>query len=511
MSKLLLLLGDQLDQHQQAIRELDKQQDHILMAELTDEAGYVPHNRRKIALIFSAMRHMAKGLRDSGYRVTYFTYQQSVEAGLNSISELVCHQLKQHAYQAFAYVEAGEYRLDQELDTLTKRLDVPTEKFDCSNFIFSRKTMLGWFEGKKSPRMEHYYRWARQQTGWLMDNNKPLGGQYNYDKQNRQPWDPSVVPPPALQFEPDTITQDVIALVNETFAHHPGTLHDFAMAVTTQQAEQALDDFIQLRLPSFGDYQDALADNQSTVFHSLLSAYINIGLLSPVKVCEAVVKAYEDGRAPLNAVEGFIRQILGWREYVRGLYWHCGPDYQHRNALNSTTPLPDWFWTGDTRMRCVSQAISSSLNQAYAHHIQRLMVIGNFALLTGLDVKAVCRWYLAVYIDAFEWVELPNTLGMALYADDGFVASKPYAASGRYINKMGNHCKNCAYNINQTTGNKACPFNALYWQFIHRHQSKFKDNPRMALMLSQWQKKSHDDQQALLDWSEHLLERLDSL
>ncbi|GGD69162.1 cryptochrome/photolyase family protein [Lacimicrobium alkaliphilum] len=511
MPKLLLLLGDQLDQHQSALEALNKNQDHILMAELADEAAYVPHNKIKIALIFSAMRHFANALDKAGYQVIYYDYLQTTKAGLHSVSQLVRHQLQQSDYNAFHYVEPEEHRLDSELGNLEQELPLTVRSLSGSNFIFTREQMLDWFSGRKSPRMEHYYRWARQHTGLLMEGKQPVGGQYNYDKQNRQPWKDTLQPPSVLAFTPDEITQQVLELVQEKFPDNPGRLDNFSLAVTSSEARQALDDFIHHRLSAFGDFQDALADNTNTAFHSLLSAYINIGLLNPRQVCSAAVKAYENGQAPLNAVEGFVRQILGWREYIRGLYWLCGPQYASKNALNAYEPLPDWFWNGNTHMRCISQAVKSSLDQAYAHHIQRLMVIGNFALLSALDVKQVCRWYLAVYMDAFEWVELPNTLGMALYADDGFVASKPYAASGRYINKMGNHCKHCVYNVNQATGNKACPFNALYWHFIHRHQHRFSNNPRMSLMLSQWHKKPAEDQHALLEWSEHLLSNMNAL
>lgn len=510
MPNLLLLSGDQLDHHQPAIRALNKDKDHILMTELTDEAAYVPHNKLKIALIFSAMRHFADSLRRSGYRVTYFQYQQSKEAGLNSFSQLIRHQLQQSHYTQFYYVEPGEHRLVAEFIALEGELRIPVKALPGSNFIFSKPEILDWFSGRKQPRMEHYYRWARQRTGLLMNGNQPEGNQYNFDKQNRQPWNADLTPPQPVCFAPDAITKDVLELVHKEFAGNPGKLDNFSLAVTAEQATVALNDFIQHRLALFGNYQDALADDNNTVFHSLLSAYINIGLVNPMQVCRAAIEAYDKG-LPLNATEGFVRQILGWREYVRGLYWFCGADFENNNALDARRDLPKWFWSGKTHMRCVSQAITSSLDQAYAHHIQRLMVIGNFALLSGLDVKTVCRWYLAVYVDAFEWVELPNTLGMALYADDGFVASKPYAASGRYINKMGDHCKHCVYSVNQTTGHKACPFNALYWHFIHRHQHRFNDNPRMALMLSQWQKKTDQEQQALIDWAESLLANLDRL
>jgi len=292
-----------------------------------------------------------------------------------------------------------------------------------------------------------------------------------------------VTPPSPRRFPPDAMTQEVLALVATRFPDGFGSLDGFAWPVTPEQAEMALADFIAHRLPSFGDYQDAMASGQPFLFHSLLSTSLNLGLLSPAVCCAAAEHAWREGRAPLNAVEGFIRQILGWREYVRGLYWLRMPDYAATNALGATRPLPAFYWSGETPMACLASAIRQTRDHAYAHHIQRLMVTGNFALLAGLDPVAVNAWYLAVYADAFEWVELPNTHGMALFADGGVMASKPYAASGAYINRMSDHCRDCAYDVRESLGPKACPFNALYWDFIARHAARFRDNPRMAMPL----------------------------
>ncbi|WP_102797840.1 cryptochrome/photolyase family protein [Bowmanella denitrificans] len=508
--KLLLLLGDQLCLKHPVLQHLNPATDHILMAELPDEASYVPHNKLKIALVFSAMRHFAAALMQQGFSVHYYQYTDTKDRW-QSFDALLQYQLSCFAYQALYLVEPGEHRLQSQFNQWADSLPVPVRQFDSHHFIFSRQQMLDWFAGKQQPRMEHFYQWARRQTGLLMSGSNPEGGKFNFDKHNRRAWPANLTPPKAQRFDTDDITTKVLALVEKEFAQNPGRLEHFHFAVTACQAEQALDDFIQTRLANFGDYQDALADDEPGVFHSLLSAYINLGLLAPITVCRRAEAAYYQGQAPINAVEGFIRQVLGWREYVRGLYWHCGEDYANNNHFNATHPLPKWFWQGTVRMRCVQQAVGNSLHLAYAHHIQRLMVIGNFALLAGLDVKQVCQWYLAVYIDAFEWVELPNTLGMALYADGGLLASKPYAASGNYLNKMGSHCQHCPYSPKLLTGNKACPYNSLYWRFIDIHQQEFAANPRMALMVSQWHKKSHEQRSAIRHWADGLIRRIDSL
>ncbi|AWL12853.1 (6-4) photolyase [Saliniradius amylolyticus] len=510
MSQLLLLLGDQLDHHHPIFQSLDTVQDTIIMAELVSETHYVPHNKLKIALIFSAMRHFADELKQRGFKVSYYPYEDT-EGWCADFKQLLEKQLSEKTYQSLHLIEAGEHRLQEQFLHWQQSWSIEVKIHPASHFFFSVRQMQDWFGGRKAPRMEHFYRWARQKTGLLMQGGEPEGGQYNFDKHNREPWDANKTPPPPITFPIDSSTQNVLELVEERFADFPGQLKHFDFAVTTKQAEQALQDFIEHRLPEFGAYQDALSDKNSKLYHSLLSAYINLGQLNPMAVCQAAERAYYEGKAPLNAVEGFIRQILGWREYVRGIYWWQGKDYADRNALRATRALPDWFWSGNTQMRCLQKAIQSSLESAYAHHIQRLMVIGNFALLAGLDVKAVCQWYLAVYIDAFEWVELPNTLGMALYGDGGLLASKPYAASGRYIHKMGNHCQHCRYKPTRMTGPDACPYNALYWHFIHRHRERLEKNRRMGLMLSQWQKKSNEEQQAILDWAEHNLGTLSQL
>lgn len=508
MSKLCLILGDQLSQSLSALQQLDKESDHIMLAELYTETHYVKHNKLKIALIFSAMRHFARQLREAGYHVVYHSYANT-KGNSASFTAVLEQQLSQHHYQQLVCTEPGEYRVLKEMQTWQQLFALETVILPDARFFFSIEQMNAWFSSKKEPRMEHFYQFARKQTGLLMEEGKPTGGRFNFDKENRHAWQASTPLPPVLEHQKDAITLEVLNLVAEEFAAYPGDLKNFNFAVERQQALTALGHFIEHKLPQFGQFQDALSDQNNTLFHSLIASYMNIGLLLASEVCEAAIAAYRDDHAPLNAVEGFVRQVLGWREYVRGLYWHQGEAYKQQNALNALTPLPRWFWDAKTQMRCMHKAISHSLNDAYAHHIQRLMIIGNFSLIAGLDVDEVCNWYLGVYIDAFEWVELPNTLGMALYADNGLLASKPYAASANYINKMGDHCASCSYNPKLVTGAKACPYNALYWDFIQRHQERFAKNPRMALMVKQWQKKDIPSQQAITQWAATLIEKLD--
>jgi deoxyribodipyrimidine photolyase-related protein len=321
----------------------------------------------------------------------------------------------------------------------------------------------------------------RHKTGWMMDGEQPLGSQWNYDRENRKAIPRSVTIPAWRRFQPDPITQSVMKLVRVRFLDDFGELDSFGWAVTRQDALIALDDFIQNNLPSFGDYQDAMQQGEDSLFHATLSPYINIGLLSPREVCEAALQAYQQGSAGIASVEGFIRQILGWREFMRGVYWLKMPGYRSSNYFQAIRPLPDFYWNGNTDMNCLHESIDATRRNAYAHHIQRLMLTGNFALLSGIDPVEVENWYLSVYADAYEWVEMPNTLGMGLYADGGVVASKPYAASGAYINRMSNYCQKCVYDPKNKLGEKACPFNYLYWNFLMENEDKLKSNPRMAL------------------------------
>jgi deoxyribodipyrimidine photolyase-related protein len=347
--------------------------------------------------------------------------------------------------------------------------------------------------------LEYFYRELRREHDILMDGDEPIGSKWNYDSENRGSFNkqgPGPVPSPK-SFKPDSITKEVIELVNQHFADHPGNLEHFDWPVTPKQARQALDDFVQHRLPSFGEYQDAMWTDEPYLYHSRISAAMNLKLINPREVIEAALIAYRAGKAPLNAVEGFVRQILGWREYVRGIYWLYMPEYLERNSMSAKHNLPDFYWTGDTEMNCLRHAIGQTLEYGYAHHIQRLMVTGLFSLLLGVEPKAVHEWYLAVYVDAVEWVELPNTLGMSQFADGGEMASKPYIASGKYIQRMSNYCSGCRFDPAKSTGENACPFTTLYWDYLDRHHAALKSNHRMSMQLKNLERKTPEDLAAI--------------
>ncbi len=374
---------------------------------------------------------------------------------------------------------------------------MPVEIRRDRRFVIGRRAFADWMARQAEPRMEWFYRDMRRHTGLLMEGDEPAGGRWNFDADNRKRADAGVAYPRPPHFAPDRITEDVLALTEVRFAGHFGRLEGFGFAVTAAQAEAAQAWFLDEALPHFGDTQDAMLAGEPVLWHSLLSPYINSGLLDPIALCRAVEARYRAGQVPLNAAEGFIRQIIGWREYVRGIYWWTGPDYVRRNALGATRPLPGFYWTGDTRSRCLSEAIGQTRDLAYAHHIQRLMVTGNFALLIGADPAAVHVWYLEVYADAYEWVELPNTLGMSQFADGGLLGSKPYAAAGAYINRMSDYCRHCHYDVRKRTGDDACPFNALYWDFLARNRALLGDNERLAMPYRNWDRFGADEQVAI--------------
>jgi deoxyribodipyrimidine photolyase-related protein len=502
---LTLVLGDQLSLANPALAATDRERDPVLLAEVAEEAAYVAHNRHKIALIFSAMRHFRDALEAEGYTVHYIAYEDGVE----SLEAAARRALDASKGGALRCCEPGEARLAEAMAGWEERLGVPVTLLEDSRFLCSSDDFAAWAKGRKQLRMEYFYREMRRRYQLLLDDDgEPEGGQWNYDADNRSGWRASEAVPERPAAPLDDITREVLALVAERFPDNPGDLEAFRLAVTAAEAQAQFQWFLDHALDRFGTYQDALAEESPWLFHSLISMYLNIGLLEPLALCRAVEARWRDGGCSLAAAEGFIRQILGWREYVRGIYWLHMPGYGEHNALAATRPLPGWFWSGDTDLRCLQQALKQTLDLGYAHHIQRLMVIGNFALLAGLDVRAVCDWYLAVYVDAFEWVELPNTLGMALYGDGGIMASKPYAASGKYIQRQGNHCASCRYDVRKTTGEGACPYNALYWRFIDRHADYLKKNARMGLMVGSWQKRKAAERRAIVAWADGELERL---
>lgn len=500
---LILVLGDQLSLQHGALKGATAGVDTVLLAEVQEEAQYVHHNRHKIAFIFAAMRQFRDQLRAQGFEVVYFDYEE----GKASLLAAVEDALEGRDFGAVKVCAPGEYRL---LSAMRKwSLDVPVQLVPDDRFLASEEEFADWAEGRKQLRMEYFYRLMRRKYNILLDaEGGPEGGKWNYDASNRQGWRGAETVPARPEVVIDPGTKAVLELVNRAFPDNPGNLDRFYLAVTAEQAEGHLQWFIEHALPCFGQFQDALAEESPWLFHSLVSMYLNVGLLDPLFACRQVEQAWRDGHCELAAAEGFIRQVLGWREYVRGIYWLKMPEYGKLNSLDATRQLPDWFWTGETRMRCLRVAIDQSLELGYAHHIQRLMVIGNFALLAGLDVESVCEWYLAVYVDAFEWVELPNTLGMALHGDGGVMASKPYAASGKYIQRQGNHCKQCAYSPARTTGEGACPYNSLYWHFIDRNLESLRGNPRMGLVVRNWERRAPQDREAVIAWAEQELESL---
>ncbi|GAB5504476.1 cryptochrome/photolyase family protein [Pyruvatibacter sp.] len=508
MATVRLILGDQLSPAMSSLADIDPDTDTILLAEVMAECTYVKHHKKKIIFVLSAMRHFAHELEEQGYNVDYIKLTDKGNTG--TLKGEVERALKRHKANRLVVTRSGEFRLAEDLETWCTDLGVDVELRDDDRFLCKLDEFNEWAEGRKELRMEYFYREMRRKTSFLMDQNeKPEGGQWNFDKDNRKPIKGDLDFPGPSKFTPDEITQEVIDLVNSEFADHFGQSGSFTFATTRSQAEHALRHFIQHALPRFGDYQDAMTDKDPHLFHSVISTYLNAGLLDAHAVCAAAENAYKNGDAPLNAVEGFIRQIIGWREFVRGIYWREMPDYKTRNTLNASAPLPDFFWTGETKMACMAQAIGQTRDHAYAHHIQRLMVTGNFALIAGLHPDEVNDWYMRVYSDAYEWVELPNTHGMAIWADGGVVGSKPYAASGKYIDRMSDHCSNCAYSVKEQTGETACPFNALYWDFLARHEERFKKNGRMGLVMKSLERMNSQKLDATRQRAADILKNLD--
>jgi deoxyribodipyrimidine photolyase-related protein len=479
---LRLVLGDQLNRTVASLADLDRARDVVVLVEVAEEATYVRHHKKKIAFLFAAMRHFAAELEAEGVTVDYVRLDDPANRG--GLTDELARAVARHGPERVVVTEPGEYRVRAMMEGWADALDLEVEiraddRFFCSSEGFER-----WAAGKKQLRMEFFYREMRRSTGLLMTpSGEPEGGRWNYDQENRKPADAGLAFPGPFRVEPDATTREVLDLVAARFDDHFGDLEPFGFAVTRAEALRALDRFVARALGAFGDYQDAMVDGEDWLFHSVLSQYLNCGLLLPREVCDAAEAAYREGRAPLNAVEGFIRQILGWREFIRGVYWRYMPDYAERNALDAHRPLPDFYWTGATEMNCLAKVVDQTRREAHSHHIQRLMVTGNFALLLGVEPAEVNEWYLVVYADAYEWVELPNVTGMALFADGGLFASKPYAASGAYIDRMSDFCKSCRYNVKKKNGPDACPFNYLYWNFVLENRDTLQANPRVQPVL----------------------------
>jgi len=483
MRNLIVVLGDQLDDHSAAFDGYDPAQDRIWMCEAPAEATYAWSHKARLAIFLAAMRHFRVALEARGWAVDYHATAEHPHATLAEALAAAITALKPNH---LIVVEPGEWRLTRDIERVCAAVALSFEVRIDRHFITTVAEFHDWMGARKQPRMEHFYRAVRQRTGVLMTaDGEPEGGAWNYDHDNREAFGkqgPGFVPKPR-RFLPDEITQDVLTMITERYAEHPGALEHFDWPVTRADALLALQDFIDQRLAAFGPFEDAVWDSEPLLYHSRLSAAMNLKLLNPREVIAAAVAAYHAKQAPIESVEGFVRQIIGWREYVRGLYWWHMPAYLDDNALGAEQPLPALYWTADTEMNCLHQVVRDTLAHGYAHHIQRLMITGLFALLFGVKPRAVHAWYLAVYVDAVEWVELPNTIGMSQFADGGLMGSKPYIASGKYIDRMTNYCAGCRYDPALSTGPKACPFTTLYWDFLDRHRQRFASHPRLVMQV----------------------------
>jgi deoxyribodipyrimidine photolyase-related protein len=488
---LVIILGDQLDRGGAAFDGFDRGRDRVWMAEVAEESTHVWTHKARIAVFLAAMRHFRDRLVEDGVSVDYTELAPAARKGEPAtLAAAVAASLRRLAKagwtaERLVVVEPGEWRVREALREAAATAGLPLEIRTDRHFFSTTEEFAAHARGRKQLRLEYFYRPLREKFGVLMDDGEPAGGQWNFDAENRGAFPkggPGPLPAP-VRFAPDAVTQDVIDLVNVRFAGHPGSLAAFDWPVTPDAARAALDDFLAHRLPLFGRYQDAIWTGEPWLYHSRLAQALNMKLLDPRDVIAGAERAWREGRAPLEAAEGFIRQVIGWREYVRGVYWHFMPGYLDRNALAADRPLPNLYWTGVTEMNCLRDAVGQTLEHGYAHHIQRLMVTGLFALLLGVEPKRVHEWYLAVYVDAVEWVELPNTLGMSQFADGGVMASKPYCATGAYLDRMSNACKGCRFEPKQATGENACPFTTLYWDFLARHERLLAKNQRMTMQL----------------------------
>ena len=507
---LLLILGDQLNFDSAAFDGFDKSLDAVWMAEVAEESTHVWSHKARIVIFLAAMRHFRQTLVAEGISVDYRAIDDPQNGG--TFAAELSAAIERLSPQKLIVVLPGEQRVLESLQNVAHESGLPLHVVPDRHFYTTPEEFADHAQGRKQLRLEFFYRELRRRFDVLMDGNTPEGGKWNYDSDNRGSFKktgPGTVASPQ-SFPPDKVTAEVMETVETKFADHPGSLAKFDWPVTRDDAQRALDDFIQHRLSTFGDFQDAMWTDEPYLYHSKLSTALNLKLLDPREVVEAAVDAYRGGKANLSGVEGFVRQILGWREYVRGIYFLYMPEYLERNALGAQEPLPDWFWTGETEMHCLQQAIGQTLEYGYAHHIQRLMVTGLFCLLLGVDPKRVHEWYLAVYVDAIEWVELPNSLGMSQFADGGVMASKPYVATGKYIKRMSNYCQSCQFNPDLATGEDACPFTTMYWDFLQRHQKQLQGNNRMSLQLRNLQRKEPQELVQITDQAERFRQRMRS-
>jgi len=507
MKILRLILGDQLSETISSLKDCNKKDDLIFLCEVMEESTYVKHHKKKIAFIFSAMRHFSNFLVKNGYKVLYTKLDDSDNAG--SFRGEIQRAIKNHNITHIIVTEPGEYRVLEDFKSWEKTFGIKVEIRTDSRFLCSITDFSEWSKKRSQIRMEYFYREIRKRYNILMIDDKPIGKKWNFDTENRKkPSEDLQIPNPFIN-SPDNITQEVLNLVNTHFKNHFGDIKEFYFAVTRDQALKVLNLFINERLPEFGNYQDAMLEGQAWMFHAHISFYLNCGLLLPLECIRLAEDAYHKKKAPLNAVEGFIRQICGWREYIRGVYWLNMPSYKNKNFFNAKRKLPKFYWTANTKLNCIKQCVKETKKNAYAHHIQRLMVLGNFALLAGIHPNEVNEWFLIVYADAYEWVELPNVTGMALHADGGYLGSKPYAASGNYIHKMSNYCKNCHFDVTKKTGDNACPFNYLYWNFLDKNRALLEKNQRMGMIYKIYDKMTKEKKTIIQNDSKKFLEAIE--
>ena len=493
MRNYVLILGDQLDRDSAALDDFDPARDAVWMAEVEQEATYLKQHKLRIAYFFACMRHFRDDLRGRGCEVHYHgqTADRFEDRG-RSFREVLRKDVKKYNPDRLVVVRPGDWRVLDDLTEEAEALGLPLEVREDRHFLCSGGDFDVWADSRAGGLlMESFYRHMRAKTGVLMDGDEPVGGQWNLDYDNRESFPKSGPdsPPAPHRFTPDETTEEVIALVAARYADHPGSLDHFVLPVDRSQALAMLRDFVARQLPKFGTYEDAMWTGEDFLYHSRLSAALNLKLISPRDCLERAVAAYDAGDAPLNSVEGFVRQILGWREFVRGVYWRFMPDYADRNGLDARATLPDFYWTGETEMRCVAEAMSSVLAHGYTHHIQRLMVLGNLALNLGVHPYRFHEWHVEMYLDSVDWASLPNTLGMSQHGDGGVVGTKPYCASGNYISKMSNFCKRCRFDPKKSTGEDACPQTVFYWDFLDRHGSRFEGNQRMKFQVANLRRK----------------------
>ncbi len=500
------ILGDQLHSDHPALARADRREDRVVFIESRKRSEQVCYHQLKLVLIFSAMRHRAEALRAGGWQVDYVELTGSFAEGLQEY-------VRKHRPESLLVEEPSQYNFRQALPALSRRLGVPIEVVPTNMFLVPEAEFQEWADGRNRLLMEHHYRRVRQKLDLLIEKDgEPTGGAWNFDPENRGTYaafaKSRTAIAPAAALAPDAITREVIALVAREFAHHPGKAERFWLPVTRAEALAWLRGFIKRRLANFGPWEDMMATGEPVLFHSVLSPLLNIGLLRPRECVDAAVAAYRAGQAPLASVEGFVRQIVGWREFINGVYWLRMPGYEQLNALDAQRELPAWFYTGETEMNCLRQVLRQVIDLGYNHHIQRLMVLGNFFLLAGIAPTAVLRWYTEMYVDAHDWVMAANVIGMILHADGGYMATKPYAAGGSYIHKMSNYCEGCRYRPDQRTGPDACPFNYLYWNFYATHEQRFATNPRVGMMIKTWQKKPEEEKKTIRAQAEAFLSAL---